>query len=123
MGVMSSRFRFIPRLLPAVWLVFLALAFLPQHAVAQQAPAAKAPVTIIIDGSESPEALKKLIDSVSVLDHPVSIGFAAKPPAAAKASAENSSEQVFDLFLRGLQEGWNAIPNAPQKQVEDLLGG
>jgi small-conductance mechanosensitive channel len=111
---MSLRLRFISRLLPAVWLGLLVLAFLPQLAVAEQVPAAKAPVTIIIDGTESPEALKKLIDSVSAQDHPVSIGFAAKPPAGAKATGENPSEEVFDLFLRGLRDGWNAIPKAPQ---------
>jgi small-conductance mechanosensitive channel len=113
-GVMSLPLRFITCLLSALWFGFLVIATPLQHAVAQQVPAAKAPVTIVIDGTESPDELKKLIDSVSAQDHPVSIGFAAKPPAGAKASAENPSEEVFDLFLRGLRDGWNAIPKSPQ---------
>src|SRR5262245_55889998 len=111
---MSFRPRYLAHLLPAVWLGLLVVAFLPQLAAAQQAPSAKAPVTIIIDGTESPEALKKLVDSLSAQDHPVSISIAPKPPIAARASKDVSSEQVFDLFLRGLRDGWNAIPKAPQ---------
>src|SRR5262245_15273589 len=113
---MSFRPRYLAHLLPAVWLGLLVVAFLPQLAAAQQAPSAKAPATIIIDGTESPEALKKLVDSFSAQDHPVSISFAPKPPIAARANASKdvSSEQVFDLFLRGLRDGWNAIPKASQ---------
>lgn len=95
---------------------FLVLASLPQDVAAQQAPAAKVPVTIIVDGTESPEALKKLIDRIAADDHPVSIGFAAKPSAAAgsQTGKEVPSEEVFDLFARGLGAGWDAIPRAPE---------
>ena len=63
--MLSLRLSFILRLLPVLWLSFLLLAVLPQHVVAQQEPTTKAPVTIVIDGTESPETLKKLLDSVS----------------------------------------------------------
>src|SRR5262249_38601972 len=58
----------------------------------------------------------KLVESIATQDHPVSISFAPKPSAAAGANANKdvSAEQVFDLLLRGLRDGWNAIPKAPQ---------
>ncbi|ANL89131.1 mechanosensitive ion channel family protein [Rhizobium phaseoli] len=111
---MWALFSGVIKFLPAAG--FLLLASLPQDVAAQQAPAAKAPVTIIVDGTESPEALEKLIDRIAADDHPVSIGFAAKPSAASGAHAgkEARSDEVFDLFVRGLGEGWNAIPRAPE---------
>src|SRR5262245_11730909 len=114
--MMSLQLRFMARLLSPAWLCFLFLTFLPQHTVAQQAPSAKAPVTIVINGTESAEALKKLIDGVSADDHPVSISFAPKSSATvgSKATGDVALEGLFDLFLRGLTQGWNAIPKAPQ---------
>src|SRR5262249_7749382 len=60
--------------------------------------------------------LKKLIDGVAGDGHPISIGFAAKPSAAAgaKTGKQVPSEEVFDVFLRGLKEGWDAIPRTPE---------
>ncbi|WP_150129068.1 hypothetical protein [Rhizobium phaseoli] len=111
---MWALFSGVIKFLPAAG--FLLLASLPQDVAAQQAPAAKAPVTIIVDGTESPEALQKLIDRLAADDHPVSIGFAAKPSAASGAHVDKEapSDEVFDLFVRGLGEGWNAIPRAPE---------
>jgi small-conductance mechanosensitive channel len=108
--------RFLVRLLSQAWLCFLLVAFLPQLAMAQQAPSAKGPVTIVIDGTESADALKKVIDSVSGGDRPISISFAPKPSAAvgSKATGNDPFEGIFDLFVRGLSQGWNAIPKAPQ---------
>src|SRR5262245_24738722 len=104
MGIMSLRLWFMARLLSPAWLCFLLVTFLPLDAVAQQqAPTAKGPVTIVVDGTESAEALKKVIDGVSADDHPVSISFAPKPSAAAgsKATGDVPFEGLFDLFLRG----------------------
>src|SRR5262249_15065545 len=113
---MSFRLRFLQHRLPGVLLGLMALALLAESAIAQQAPAAKAPVTIILDGSESAEALKKLVDSVSAQDRPVSITFASKAAAAAGAAAarEAESDQLLGLFQRGLADGWDGIPKASQ---------
>ena len=112
---MSLPLQFLLRLLPPTWLCLLLITSLPQLAIAQQ-PSAKEPVTIVIDGSESAEALKKVIDGVSADGHPVSIGFAPKPSAAlgTKATGDDPFEGLFDLFVRGLRQGWNTIPKARQ---------
>ena len=47
--------------------------------VLAQGAGGQSPVTIIINGTETPDELKKLIDSVSSQGHPVSVTFAAKP--------------------------------------------
>src|SRR5262245_26023849 len=113
---MSLLLRFLVRPLARAGFCFLLVAFVSQQALAQQAPAAKDPITIVIDGTESAEALKKVIDGVSADGHPVSISLAPKPSAAlgSKATGDDPFEGVFDLFVRGLRQGWSAIPKAPQ---------
>ncbi|QIG47221.1 mechanosensitive ion channel family protein [Nordella sp. HKS 07] len=113
MMLLPSRFL---ALLLSPCLCLLLLTILPQPAEAEQAATVKGPVNIVVDGTETAEALKKVIDEVSGDNHPVSISFAPKPQAtvASKVAEDVSFEGVFGLFVRGLREGWNAIPRAPQ---------
>src|SRR5690349_21824864 len=89
---------------------------LPKGAYAQEAP--KAPITIVVTGNESPDALKKLIDNVAAQGRPVSISLESKPDTAKTIGSKETTEPVegefLDLFLRGVKESVDDLPAAPQ---------
>jgi hypothetical protein len=113
---MMSRFLSPARLMPWILVGLVSLVVLPLPVLAQ-GTGGQSPVTIIINGTETPDELKKLIDSVSSQGHPVSVTFAAKPdkPGSghpdSKASAEE--EEFFDLFTRGVKDGLDTLPQTP----------
>ncbi|MFO0992287.1 MAG: mechanosensitive ion channel family protein [Hyphomicrobiales bacterium] len=89
---------------------------LPKGAYAEEAP--KAPITIVVTGNESPDALKKLIDNVAAQGRPVSITLESKSDTAKTVGPKETTEPVegefLDLFLRGVKESVDDLPAAPQ---------
>lgn len=100
-----------------LFICFLLPAILADHVQAQGAPG-PGPVTITVDGKETPEELKKVIDGVASGGRPVTIEFAAKPekPAAEDPSKmlETADGEFVDLFTRGINDSLAALPRTSQ---------
>jgi len=103
--------------LAIISLVFILPALLLSDAYAQEA-APEAPVTIVVTGNESADALKKLIDNVAAQGRPVSISLEKKPDTEAAIGSKDKIQPVegdfLDLFVRGVKESVDVLPAAPQ---------
>lgn len=98
----------------------LLLCLAPSQVSAQTDP----PVTLTLRGDETPETVRKLVDTLSVggrkvevrllAPDPAAPGAATTPPAAAAVippAADSRIEQLWDHFVDGFDQGNAAVPN------------
>ena len=98
----------------------LLLCLAPSQVSAQTDP----PVTLTLRGDETPETVRKLVDTLSVGGRKVEVrllapdaaapGAATTPPAAAAVippAADSRIEQLWDHFVDGFDQGNAAVPN------------